>query len=64
MSGMTTATAEKASVQMSEVRAWALKRGMQVNKTGNLPTEVVEAFNRAHRAKQYTRPVRERVERR
>jgi hypothetical protein len=61
---MTAATAEKASVPMSEVRAWALKRGMSVNATGNLPTPVVEAFNRAHRSKQYTRPVRERIERR
>jgi hypothetical protein len=61
MGGMTAATAEKASVPMSEVRAWALKRGMSVNATGNLPTPVVEAFNRAHRSKQYTRPVRERL---
>jgi hypothetical protein len=52
---MTAAVAEKASVQMSEVRAWATKRGMPVNATGNLPTQVIEAFNRAHRTKQFLR---------
>jgi hypothetical protein len=52
---MSAATAEKATVPMSEVRAWAIKRGMPVNKTGNLPSSVVEAFNRAHRTKQFLR---------
>jgi hypothetical protein len=61
---MTAATAEKASVPMSEVRAWAQRRGLPVNPTGNLPTTVIEAFNRAHRTKRYTRPARERLERR
>jgi hypothetical protein len=61
---MTAATAEKASVPMSEVRAWAIKNDMSVNATGNLPTIVIEAFNRRHRSKQYTRPMRERLERR
>ncbi len=56
--GMTTAAAEKASVSMSEVRAWAQKRGLAVNPTGNLPTAVVDAFNKAHRSKQFVRPPR------
>lgn len=59
---MTTATAEKATVPMSEVRAWAVRKGMPVNATGNLPTPVTEAFNRAHRTKQYCRPNRGMVE--
>lgn len=58
MDGMATATLEKTSVPMSEVRAWATRRGMTVNASGNLPTEIVEAFNRAHRSKQFIRPGR------
>jgi hypothetical protein len=53
---MTAATAEKAtSVPMSEVRAWAIKRGMSVNATGNIPTAVIDAFNKAHRTKHFER---------
>ena len=55
---MSTATAEKATVPMSEVRAWAVKKGMPVNPTGNLSSSVVDAFNRAHRTKHFVRPAR------
>jgi hypothetical protein len=37
---------------MSDVRAWARERGLSVNSTGNVPNDVVEAFNKgkpAHR---------------
>ena len=61
---MATATLDKISVPMSEVRAWATRRGMTVNPSGNLPTEIVEAFNRAHRNKQFIRPSRAAPERR
>lgn len=40
-------------VTASEVRAWALKRGLTVGKRGHINKSVVEAFNRAHRVKQY-----------
>ncbi len=59
---MTTATAEKAAVPMSEVRAWAQKKGMAVNATGNLSSTVVDAYNRAHRTKEFVRPARGGVE--
>lgn len=49
-------TLEKTTVPMAEVRAWAQKKGMAVNASGNLPRDVVEAFNRAHRTKQFIRP--------
>ena len=55
---MTAAVAEKASVPLSEVRAWATKKGMAVNPTGNIPTAITEAFNKAHRTKQFVRPAR------
>lgn len=55
MDGMSTAIAEKAPVPMSEVRAWAMKKGYDVNVSGNLPAAVVDAFNRAHRTKQFER---------
>jgi hypothetical protein len=55
MVGMSTAIAEKTIVPMSEVRAWALRRGMDVKVAGNVPTAIVEAYNRAHRNKQFER---------
>lgn len=52
---MSTAIADKTIVPMSEVRAWAMKKGYDVNVAGNLPAAVVEAFNGAHRTKRYER---------
>lgn len=51
----TAAIAEKTPVPMSEVREWAMKKGMDVNVAGNIPAAVVEAFNRAHRNKIFER---------
>jgi hypothetical protein len=55
MSAMGTATAEKTLVPMSEVRAWAMNNGMDVNAAGNIPAAVVEAYNKAHRTKIFER---------
>lgn len=52
---MNTAIAEKTAVPMSEVREWAITKGMPVNASGNLPRDVVDAYNRAHRTKQFVR---------
>lgn len=49
------ATLEKTTVSMAEVRGWASRKGMAVNASGNLPREVVDAYNRAHRTKQFVR---------
>lgn len=52
---MSTAIAEPTIVSMAEVRAWAMKKGYDVNVSGNLPGAVVEAFNKAHRTKRFER---------
>ena len=55
---MTAGEAEKATVPMSEVRAWAIRQGLQVNATGNVSSSVVAAYNRAHPTRPYARPDR------
>lgn len=41
-------------VAAAEVRAWAANKGLPVKDTrGRLSTEVVEAFNKAHKSKVY-----------
>lgn len=41
-------------VAASEVRAWAVGKGLNVAETrGRLSTEVVQAFNKAHKSKAY-----------
>jgi hypothetical protein len=52
---MGTAIAEKTIVSMAEVRAWAMKKGLDVNVSGNVPGLVIEAFNKAHRTRQFER---------
>lgn len=37
-----------------EVRVWAAKKGLSVGTRGHLPVEVIGAFNRAHRRRQFT----------
>lgn len=55
MGRMGTAIADKTIVPMSEVRAWAMKKGYDVNVAGNLPAAVVDAFNSAHPSKRFER---------
>lgn len=43
----------KAKVTASEVRSWALERGLDVGSRGHIRQDIVEAFNRAHRVKEY-----------
>lgn len=43
-----------AEATAAEVRAWAKKAGLVVGRRGHLPLEVVAAFNRRHRRKQFT----------
>jgi hypothetical protein len=40
-------------VSADEVRAWAAKRGIEVAAHGRLSAEVVAAFNKAHKVRQY-----------
>lgn len=42
---------EKTAVTAREVRAWALKKGIQVGQRGHMPQDVYDRFNRAHRSK-------------
>lgn len=43
----------KAQVSAAEVRDWARQRGFEVGTRGHIRQDVVEAFNRAHRVKEY-----------
>lgn len=45
--------ADKVTVPASTVREWARKKGLQVGTRGHIHKDVVDAFNRAHRAKEY-----------
>jgi hypothetical protein len=46
----------KQLVSAAVVRAWARAKGLTVGKRGHLPQEVIEAYNRAHRAKEFVNP--------
>lgn len=50
---MTTATATPTEVDAQEVRYWAKGRGFSVGTRGRIPADVIEAFNKAHRTKEY-----------
>lgn len=40
-------------VSAAFVRAWARRKGFYVGQRGRLDSDVVEAFNKAHRVKRY-----------
>jgi hypothetical protein len=46
MMGRMTLTATRPAPTMADVRAWAREKGMPVHPTGNVPNEIIEAFNR------------------
>lgn len=46
-------TTAKTLVSIADVRAWAIARGLAVGARGRLSQEVIEAFNSAHRVKEY-----------
>lgn len=45
------ATADKVRVPLSEVRAWATRRGFQVGRRGHISEAIIARFNRAHPTK-------------
>ncbi len=49
--------ATKGPVTLSEIRAWARARGLQVAARGGISNEVIRAYNRTHRTRQYERRV-------
>lgn len=50
---MSTATATPTEVTATDVRYWAKARGIAVGSRGRIPADVIEAFNKAHRTKEY-----------
>jgi hypothetical protein len=46
MMGSMTLTATRPAPTMADVRAWAIEKGLPVHATGNVPNEIIAAYNR------------------
>ena len=42
-----------AYIGAADVRTWAIAKGLTVGARGPLPQNVIDAFNKAHRAKKF-----------
>lgn len=44
-------TTDKVQVPLSEVRAWAARKGFEVGRRGHISEQIIARFNRAHQRK-------------
>jgi hypothetical protein len=42
---------DKVQVPLSEVRAWATRKGFEVGRRGHISESIITRFNRAHKTK-------------